>query len=101
MASIAAHPADIVTDRGRAGFDAAMVLVDVHDGRAVGRGGIGEIGCDLVMQCGLVALEGQQIISPLSVIALATAGLVAMASIVTSAPFKASRSRMARMAEHL
>ncbi len=46
-------------DRGRAGFDAAVIAFDDRLGRSGLAGGVAEIANDIIMQRALVALERQ------------------------------------------
>jgi len=62
---IVLQPGDVVRNRSRAGFDAAVIGFDdgLHRDRL--RGGIVEISADIVIKIALIALEGQGVIAAL------------------------------------
>jgi len=91
------EPVDLVADHVAADLDAAMVAIGRLEVAVVFGGGVVEIAPDLVVQTGLVVLEREQA-PPRSRMAWAILVCVPMASMVTSAPVSARRSRRSGMA---
>ena len=97
-AAVLGKPVDLVADDMAAVFDAAVVGIGGLEGlQFVGRGVV-EIAFDVVMQSGLVVLDGEQVVG--ASIEMAAAILVwhPMASMVTSAPFSSRRWSSSGMA---
>ena len=53
------QPFDVGADRGRAGFDAAVISLNVRLGGGGLAGGVVEIANDIIMQRALVALQAK------------------------------------------
>jgi hypothetical protein len=99
---VAPEPIDLVRDRDRALLDPPMPFIQIGGGVETGGRGVPEEGLDLAAQRRLVGFDGEQIVGPASVMAVAMVALQAMASIVTVAPVKepaaAKRSSRSGMA---
>ena len=61
---IVLQPLYVGADRGRAGFDAAVIALDNRVGRGDLAVGVVEIANDIIMQRALVALQRQDIVAP-------------------------------------
>ena len=62
---IVLQPLYVGADRGRAGFDAAVIALDNRVGRGDLAVGVVEIANDIIMQRALVALQRQDLVAPL------------------------------------
>ena len=82
---VAVEPVDLVEDVDRSLFDTAMALVVIDVGVEVGGGGEGVL--RLGAQCGLIGLDGEQVIAARLPDRLGDLGVGGDASMETSAPF--------------